>query len=108
MSSLRRMIDAMIPSSMSVKPKQELKAGDQAVIKRSALQGHHQTKEMMVGTLVSLSEDGQGAVMSLPRPGGRMMRTTVPLKNLTPVSDYYKRAAVHANPAFRSVYKGSV
>jgi hypothetical protein len=108
MATLRRLIDAMIPSSTAVKPKVELKAGDQAVLKRSGLQGHHQTKELMVGTLVSVSEDGQGAVVSLPRPGGRMMRTTVPLNQLTPVSDFYKRAAVHANPAFRTVYKGSV
>ncbi len=108
MQNLRKMIDAMIPSSMNVKPKIALKAGDQAVIKRTALQGHHQTKELMVGTLVSISEDGRGAVMSLPRPGGRMMRTTVPIKNLTPVTDFYKRAAVHANPAFRSLYRGSV
>lgn len=108
MANLRKLIDAMIPSSLNVKPKVELKAGDQAVLKRGALQGHHQTKELMVGTLVSISNDGQGAVVSLPRPGGRMMRTTVPLKQLTPVSDFYKRAAVHANPAFRTVYKGSV
>lgn len=108
MANLRRLIDAMIPSSTMMKPKVELRAGDQAVLKRSALQGHHQTKELMVGTLVSLSDDGQGAVISLPRPGGRMMRTTVPLKQLTPVTDFYKRAAVHANPAFRSLYKGSV
>jgi hypothetical protein len=108
MSSLRKMIDTMIPSSLGIKPKVPFKSGDQAVLKRSALQGHHQTKELMVGTLVSMSEDGQGAVISLPRPGGRIVRETVPLKQLTPVSDFYKRAAVHANPAFRTVYKGGV
>ena len=108
MSSLRKMIDTMIPSSLSIKPKIAMKAGDQAVLKRSALQGHHQTKELMVGTLVSMSDDGQGAVISLPRPGGRIVRETVPLKQLTPVSDFYKRATVHANPAFRGVFRGSV
>lgn len=108
MANLRKLVDALLPSVSQVKPKTELKPGDQAVVKQSSLLGHAQTKELVVGTVVSLPEDGQGAIVSMPRPGGRMERRMVPLNQLSPVSDFYKRAAVHSNPAMRGIFKNSV
>jgi len=63
--------------------------------------GPQTAKEVMAGTIVAMSEDGQKATVTLPRAGGRILRTTMPIDKLKPASAVFGRAKVQTNPAFR-------
>ena len=58
---------------------------------------------MRVGTILAFADDGESAVVSLPGPGGTIMRETVGLGQLEPVTARFKRASVQFNSAFRQV-----
>jgi hypothetical protein len=98
--NLRKMVDTWAGlANTTPKVQTELKQGDQVVVKRQMGQTHLATKELMCGTVLSFT--GKSAVVSIPRPGGRQLRCTVPVNQLTPVTEMYRRSRVQINPAFR-------
>jgi hypothetical protein len=107
MPSLRKWIDSQItPSNRKAEPV-PIKVNDQVVVKRSVNRtfSRQNMKEVMVGTVTAFAQNGN-AVVSLNRPGGRILRSEIPLKQLQPVADVYKRTAVQHNPAIRQIFTG--
>lgn len=103
MPNLRTLIDGQITSN-NTKPKPApLKVNDQVVLERNVNRGPQTAKELMAGTIVAMSEDGQKATVTLPRAGGRILRTTMPIDKLKPASAVFGRAKVQTNPAFRQI-----
>ncbi len=100
--NLRQMIDTQSGlADDTPKAKTEFKKGDQVVVRRSLGNGRLVSKELMVGTVTAFAEGNKSAVVSIPRPGGRQLRSTVPVAQLSPVSEVYRRNRVQVNPAFR-------
>jgi hypothetical protein len=100
--NLRQWVDnvtGLADNTPKVKP--VFKQGDQVVVKRKMGNTRLATKELMAGTLLSFTEAGRSAVVSIPRPGGRQLRCTVPVSQLSAASEVYRRARVQINPAFR-------
>ncbi len=98
--NIRQMVDTITGlAGGGPKSKTELKTGDQVVVRRNMGFGRLSTKEVMAGTVLSFK--GKSAVVSIPRQGGRQLRTTVPINQLSPVSNVFKRNRVQINPAFR-------
>lgn len=101
MTTLRKMVDSQIMAGNESKPVAPLKAGDQVLIRRKSGVQNKSVNEIMAGTLVSLN--GEQATVTMPRPGGRILRATVPLDSLTPASSMFKRSRIQMNPAFRNI-----
>lgn len=104
MPSLRKIIDSQ---TKAVRIEQPFKPTDQVIMRKNLGRGGPVTREVMVGTIAAMSGDA-AAIVSFPRPGGRILRSTVPLSQLEHVSGTFKRNSVQFNPAFRGVYLGSV
>lgn len=105
MPSLRSWMDNQITAG-NKKPKPvELKANDQVVIERNINRGKQQVKELMAGTIVSFNEDKSKATITMPRAGGRILRTVMPVNKLRPASEVFGRARVQTNPAFRQIVR---
>lgn len=103
MPTIRSLIDGAISTVVKKTEPVPLKANDQVVVARNVNRGSQRTKELMAGTIVALSEDGQQATVTLPRSGGRILRTTLPIDRLKPASEVFGRARVHTNPALRQI-----
>lgn len=100
--NLRKMVDTWTGlADNTPKVKNEFKQGDQVVVRRQMGNTRLATKELMAGTVLSFKEGGRSAEVSIPRPGGRQLRCTVPVNQLTPVTEQYRRSRVQTNPAFR-------
>ena len=87
----------------------ELKINQQVVVRRR-VGSFPTTNEIKVGTIQAFQDaagnrnpEGKFAAVSMPAPGGRVVRSVVPVASLEPVSDRFKRAVVQTNPAFRQV-----
>lgn len=106
MTTLRTLVDGVLGSSSAVKKVQPtIKTGDQVVFKKRMDRSGPMKREVMVGTVTAMAADGK-AILSVPRPGGRMMRATVSTDALSLVSDVYKRSAVQVNPGLRGILNG--
>lgn len=104
MPSLRSMIDgigALALGTTKASEKEAYKVRDQVTIRRNVTRSKPYTQEVIVGTIAAFSEDKKSAVLTIPRPGGFLQRTTVPLDQLEPVSKSFKRSSVQWNPALR-------
>ena len=81
---------------------------DQIIVrKRTSLAGPR-TNEIKVGTVMAVSEDQKTLTVSMPRPGGAVIRETVRVEDCSAVTEVYRRNSVQVNPAFRQLYKGPV
>lgn len=80
----------------------EFQVQQQVVVRRS-IRSHARTAEVRVGTILAFADDGETAVVSIPGPGGKVIRETVGLGQLEPVTNRFRRASVQFNPAFRQV-----
>jgi len=107
MTTLRGWVDGQITVNGVEKEPIALKVKDQVILKRRRGLTSKATQEIMCGTIVRLTEGGMAEV-TMPRPGGRILRTTVPVNTLAPASSVYKRTQVNVNPAFRQVYTNKV
>jgi len=107
MTTLRSWVDGQITVNGVAKEEAPLKVKDQVILKRKSGLTNKATQEIMCGTIVRLTEGGMAEV-TMPRPGGKMLRTVVPVDRLTPASSVYKRTQVNVNPAFRQVYSNKV
>lgn len=105
MPTLRSLIDSQIIVSNNKPKPAALKLNDQVVVQRTVNRGAQRTKEVMAGTIVAMSDDGKRATVTLPRAGGRILRTTMPIDKLKPASAIFGRARVQTNPAFRQIVK---
>lgn len=103
MPSLRNWVDGQIVAGNRKPTPAPLKLNDQVIVQRTVNRGPQKTKELMAGTIVAMSEDGSSATVTLPRAGGRILRTTMPIDKLKPASSVYGRTVVHTNPAFRQI-----
>jgi hypothetical protein len=100
--NLRQMVDTWTGlADDTPKANHEFKKGDQVVVKRTMGQTRLASKEVMTGDIIAFAEGGKSAVVSIPRQGGRQLRCTVPVVQLSPVSEVYRRSRVQFNPAFR-------
>lgn len=108
MASLRKMIDGQIKDSSVKISQRNFKAQDQVVVRKPIGRGGPTTREVIVGTIAAMAEDGKSATVSFPRPGGRLLRSTIPIAQMEHVSATFKRSSVQFNPAFRGVFVGSV
>jgi hypothetical protein len=81
----------------------DLKVSQQVVLRRKVNRSGPTTSEIRVGTILAFSPDGKKATLSIPGPGGKISRASVFVDTLEPVSDRFKRASVHFNPAFRNI-----
>lgn len=79
----------------------EFRVRDQVVVKQPLR--NRSDKVVRVGNILSFSQDGTTANVSLPKAGGGSDKVSVPVASLEPVSEKYKRASVHPNPAFRQI-----
>ncbi len=107
MTTLRSWVDGQISVNAVAKETPALKVKDQVILKRKSGLTSKATQEIMCGTIVRLTEGGMAEV-TMPRPGGRILRSIVPVNRLTPASSVYKRTQVNVNPAFRQVYTNKV
>jgi|SRR5580765_8328332 len=101
--TLRKFVDALSPLPRLDKSSEDLKVGDQVVVKKATRLSGPRTQEVMVGSIAAFSESGR-AIVSLARPGGAILRTEVPVDQLIPVENVHKRAGIPVNPAFRKVF----
>lgn len=81
---------------------------DQVVVKERTARSGPVTREIKVGSVMAVSDDGKTMTVSLPQPGGMTVRKVVETKNCEPVTDVFRRNSVQVNPAFRQLYKGPV
>lgn len=108
MASLRKMLDSFgalkLGVSQQVNQGHEFKLNDQAVIRRTVTRGRSpHTSEVIVGQIAAFSDDHKTATLSIPRPGGITQRTEVPISELSPVSQEFRRSSVQFNPAYRQI-----
>ena len=104
MSNLRQMIDGLGNLALGFTQSQkrpQYQVKDQAIIRRKITRSKPHTQEVIVGTITAFADGGNSAVLTIPRPGGVITRTTVPLTQLEPVSKAFKRNSVQWNPALR-------
>lgn len=104
MPNLRRMIDGIGDLRLGIdKPveQKQFKLRDQVVLRRNVTRTSPRTQEVIVGTITAFAEGNTSAVVTIPRPGGTVTRTTVQLDQLEPVTAAFKRSSTHWNPAFR-------
>lgn len=90
-------------SATSVDASGKLKVLQQVVVSRKSNRFGPTTKEIRVGTIQAFSPDGNSATVSMPMPGGRTHRVVIPVDQLQPVTERFKRASVQFNPAFRGI-----
>ena len=105
MTTLRKLVDGYVTATQVYKPKVEFKEGDQVVLKKRMGRSGPIVREVLVGKISAMNDKKTSATVTLPRPGGRILRTTVPVSQLRPVSEVYNRTAVQFNPAFRGLSK---
>ena len=79
---------------------------DQVVIREKISRSGPVTNHVKVGTVMAVSQDD--LLVSMPLPGGRFVKKSVPAAMCEPVSEVFRRNSVQVNPAFRQIYKGSV
>jgi len=101
--TLRSYVDSLKPPPNTQKTSDQLKTGDQVVLRKPTRRTGPTTSEILVGEIVALADNGK-ATVSMPRPGGGILRTELPVKSLIPVSTFYKKASVPVNPGFRKVF----
>lgn len=90
-------------SASSIDASGKFKVSQQVVVSQKTRIGGPMTRELRVGTIQAFSPDGESATVSMPAPGGRVTRMEVPVAQLQPVTDRFKRASVQFNPAFRNI-----
>jgi hypothetical protein len=104
MPNLRKIVDGIGSLALGFTQQQaqpQYKVRDQAIIRRTVTRSKPHTQEVIVGTITAFADNGKSAVLTIPRPGGVITRTTVPLSQLEPVSKAFKRNSVQWNPALR-------
>jgi|HubBroStandDraft_5_1064220.scaffolds.fasta_scaffold01764_5 hypothetical protein len=100
--NLRQIVDNITGlSNNSPKVQTNFKLNDQVVVKKLVGSARIGMKEVMVGTIAAFAESGKSAVVSIPRPGGKQLRCTVPVGQLSAVTEVFKRSRVQINPALR-------
>lgn len=100
--NLRQMIDTQTGlADETPTVKTEFKKGDQVVVRRTMGNNRLASKELMVGTVTAFADANRSAVVSIPRAGGRQLRTTVPVAQLSAVTEVYRRNRVQVNSALR-------
>lgn len=78
------------------------KLQDQVIVRRR-IRTTPATNEIKVGSILAFADDGNSAIVSLPGPGGKIQRVTVPVESLQPASEHFKRSRVQVNPTFRQI-----
>ena len=104
MPSLRKMMDGVGSLALGTYTpvlQPTYKVQDQVVIRKSITRRSPRTQEVIVGTITAFADGGESVVLNIPRPGGVMQRTTVPLDQVEPVKKAFRQSSVQWNPAFR-------
>jgi hypothetical protein len=70
------------------------------VIKRRINKYGPTTKEIVVGRILAFG-DNNTATVSIQRPGGMTTRSVVSLKEVSPVTEVFRRNSVQFRPGFR-------
>jgi hypothetical protein len=81
------------------------KVQDQVVVKIKTNRTGPLTKEVRVGQITAFADE-KTAVVSLPERDGRMVKKEIPLSQLQPVSNVYRRSAVQFDPTRRQIHVG--
>lgn len=80
---------------------------DEVLLRRRTSLHGPPTAELRKGKIVSIEAEGEVAVVSVQKVGGKEL-VKVPIDELSPVTELYKRTSVQMHPAFGRGYRGSV
>lgn len=103
MASLRKMIDGhgslelnvpFIPLEVNWKPQ------DDFVIRRKVNRSGPTTSEVLVGKILAMKDDGTAEV-SIQKHGGVTQRSVVNIKDLSPVTESFRRTTMQFSPQYR-------
>lgn len=80
MPNLRQWID----SGLKIKPVEEtqIKEKDQVYITRQVGRGMKASREVLRGKVLQLVDNGEQAIVTMARAGGKVLRTQVPVSQL--------------------------
>ena len=82
-----------------------LEINQQVVVRTQVNRSGPRTSQVRVGTITAFAGE-EIAVVALAGPGGRVEKRSIPVDQLTPVRDVYRRTSVQVNPAFRQIHVG--
>jgi len=99
MATLRQMVDgvgSLELGLMSEEPTTELKLQDQAIYRRQM--DNNKNAEVLVGTILAFGQDGT-ATFQTRRATGQPHKMQVNVKDLSPVTESFKRSSIQFSPA---------
>lgn len=94
--NLREYVDSRSPT---IQVPRSIKVQDQALIRRNTSRTGPSTSEVTVCTVLAMNDET--ATVSIRKPMGMVERRTVPVSDLSPVTESFKRSSTQFNPAFR-------
>jgi len=103
MATLRQMVDGIGSLELNVqvdRPRHSFKAQQDVLIRRRVNpHGRNATTEVIVGRILAMGKDM--ATVSVAKPGGITQHMTVNLRDISPVTETFRRSSVQYSPAFR-------
>jgi hypothetical protein len=103
MPNLRRMIDghgSMQFNIQDIVTDKYWKPQDEFMMRRKVNRSGPSTSEVLVGKILAMHDDGTADV-SISKPGGSTQRSTVPVKDLVPVTEAFRRTTIQFSPQYR-------
>ena len=81
-------------------PETSFKAQDEVIIRRRTSRTGPTTNEVLVGRVLAMYENGTAKV-SVQKPGGVSQHVVLSVRELSPVTDSFRRQSLQFNPAMR-------
>ena len=103
MPNLRKMIDGHGSLSLNVQPipvDVNWKAQDDFVLRRKINRTGAITSEVLVGKILAMHDNGTADV-SIQKPGGITQRAVVNVKDISVVTDTFRRQSIQFSPQYR-------
>ncbi len=103
MATLRQMVDGVGSLELNVKteaPTRSFKAQQEVIVRRRVNPyAKNTTTQVIVGRILSAGK--HVSKVSIAQPGGITEHLTVPNKDISPVTESFRRSSVQYSPAFR-------
>ena len=103
MPNLREMVDGHGSLQINAFPEKistDFKPQDDFVMRRRINRSGPSTTEVMVGKILAMNDDGTAEV-TIQKTGGMTQRATVNVKDLSPVTEKFRRQSLQFSTQFR-------